>query len=251
MGRIRNYFKNFWQSVRFKKGRTVKTMFSLMSVALLLAAAVISGSDVSYVRLQTNNTTIKAGERFFVDVYAFAQVPVNAVDITLTFNQNNVEVLSVDKGQSVLTIWTKEPIIENGKVSMSGGTFRKGFVGEHKIATISLQAKQTGQSTFDIANVSLLAGDGKGTPVKTADADGSHLSLYVYDEKTDPAKIGVTVSVSLLTDIDGDGKVSLKDVSVFMGAWANSTHVYDFNNDGRMTFADFSIILTNAFLGAK
>ena len=249
MSRIRNYLKNFWQSLRFRKGRTVKAMFSLMSVALLLAAAVISGSSASYVRLQTNNETIKAGERFSVDVYAFAQVPVNAVDITLTFNQNNVEALSVDKGQSVLTIWTKEPTIENGKVTMSGGTFRKGFVGEHKIATISLRAKQTGQSTLDAANVSLLAGDGKGTPVKIADADGSHLSLYVYDEKADPAKIGVDVAVSLLTDIDSDGKVSLKDVSAFMGAWANSSHVYDFNKDGRMTFSDFSIILADAFLG--
>lgn len=249
MSRIRNYLKNFWQSLLFRKGRTVKAMFSLMSAALLLAAAVISGSSASYVRLQTNNETIKAGDRFSVDVYAFAQVPVNAVDITLTFNQNNVEALSVDKGQSVLTIWTKEPTIENGKVTMSGGTFRKGFVGEHKIATISLRAKQTGQSTLDAANVSLLAGDGKGTPVKIADADGSHLSLYVYDEKSDPAKIGVDVAVSLLTDIDSDGKVSLKDVSVFMGAWANSSHVYDFNKDGRMTFSDFSIILADAFLG--
>ena len=134
---------------------------------------------------------------------------------------------------------------------MSGGTFRKGFVGEHKIATISLRAKQTGQSTLDAANVSLLAGDGKGTPVKIADADGSHLSLYVYDEKADPAKIGVDVAVSLLTDIDSDGKVSLKDVSAFMGAWANSSHVYDFNKDGRMTFSDFSIILAYVFLGRQ
>lgn len=247
MSRIRNYFKNFWQSLRFKKGRTVKTMFSLMGVALLLAAAVISGNEASYIRLQTNSSTIKAGDRFSVDVYAFAQVPVNAVDVALTFDQKYVEVLAVDKGQSVLTIWTQEPTFQNGKVTLSGGTFRKGFVGEHKIATISLLAKQTGQSTLDASSVSLLAGDGKGTPVKVSNADGSHLSLYVYDEKSDPAKIGVTVAVSLLTDIDGDGKVSLKDVSAFMGAWANSSHVYDFNNDGRMSFSDFSIILANAF----
>jgi hypothetical protein len=248
MSRIKLYFKQLLNSVRFKKGSTVKTMFSLLSIALLLGAAVISGGDVSYVRLQTSKTTVKAGDRFSIDVYAYASVPVNAVDVTLKFDKTNVDVLSVDKGQSVLTIWTKEPIVDGDKVIISGGTFRKGFVGEHIIATIELQAKQTGQSTFSANNVQLLAGDGKGTPVKTTQTDGSTLSFYVYDEKTDPASIGVNVGVSILTDIDGDGKVSLKDVSSFMGAWSSSSHLYDFNNDGKMTFIDFSIILADVFL---
>ncbi len=249
MSRIIHYFKHFFDSLRFKKGRTVKTMFSLLSLALLLGAAAISGSDVSYIRLQTDATTVKAGERFSIDVYAYASVPVNAVDVTLIFERDKVDVLSIDKGQSVLTIWTKDPVVEGDKVLISGGTFRKGFIGEHKIATVKLQAKQAGQSQFSTADVLLLAGDGKGTPVKTAKADDSSLSFYVYDEKTDPSKIAVTVAIDILTDIDGDGKVSLKDVSSFMGAWTKSTHIYDFNGDGKMSFKDFSIILADAFLG--
>ena len=133
-------------------------------------------------------------------------------------------------------------------MSLSGGTFRKGFIGEHKIATLELKAKQSGQSTFSTADVQLLAGDGKGTPVKTAEADDSSLSFYVYDATTDPAAIGVTVGVDIKTDLDGDGKVSLKDVSSFMGAWSNSSHVYDFDGDGRMSFKDFSIILADVFM---
>ena len=249
MSRITYYFKHILDSLRFKKGRTVKTMFSLLSIALLLGAAAISGGDVSYIRLQTDASTVKAGDRFSIDVYAYASVPVNAVDVTLEFEQESVDVLNIDKGQSVLTIWTKEPAVEGDKVLISGGTFRKGFIGEHKIATIKLQAKQTGQSQFSTANVLLLAGDGKGTPVKTAEAGDSSLSFYVYDDKTDPSKIAVTVEIDILTDIDGDGKVSLKDVSSFMGAWVNNTRIYDFNEDGKMSFKDFSIILADAFLG--
>lgn len=220
-----------------------------MSIALLLGAAIISSSDVSYVKLQTEKTMVQEGDRFALDVYAYAHVPVNAVDVTLNFDAAAVEVLGVDRGQSVLTIWTEDPIIQNDKVILRGGTFRKGFVGEHKIATIELKAKQSGQSEFIANNVVLLAGDGKGTPVKVAESNNSKLELYVYDESTDPANIAVSVEMSIVTDIDGDGKVSLKDVSSFMGAWSNQSRIYDFNNDGRMSFKDFSIILADAFLG--
>jgi hypothetical protein len=250
MDRISHYFKNLLDSVRFKKGRTVKTMFSLLSIALLLGAAAISGNTASYIRLQTDKTSVKAGDHFMLDVYAYASVPVNAIDVTLKFKEGTVDVVGIDKGQSVLTIWTQEPKVEKDKVVISGGTFRNGFVGEHKIITLDLVAKQTGQSTFSASDVQLLAGDGKGTPVKTAESDASSVSFYVYDEKSaDPSKIAINVSVGIVSDIDGDGKVSLKDVSSFMGAWANSSHIYDFNGDGKMTFGDFSIILADVFLG--
>jgi hypothetical protein len=248
MDRIKKYFKNLLDSVRFKKGSTVKSMFSLLSIALLLGAAVISGENASYIRLQTDKTTVKAGDRFIMDIYANATVPVNAVDVTLKFKEGSVEVIGVDKGQSVLTIWTQEPVVEKDKIVISGGTFRKGFIGEHKIITLQLQAKQTGQSTFSVSDIQLLAGDGKGTPVKTTESDKSSVSFYVYDDKTDPTKIAVNVSVAIVSDIDGDGNVSLKDVSAFMGAWTNSSHLYDFNGDGKMTFSDFSIILADVFL---
>lgn len=250
MKRLRHIFSNWLQAVGFKRSATVKTMFSFMSIALLLGAAIISGTDVSYVKLQTDNSIIQTGDRFLLDVYAYAHVPVNAVDITLGFDESAVEVLGVDRGQSVLTIWTEEPIIEKDKIIMRGGTFRKGFVGEHKIATIELEAKQSGQSEFIAAHVVLLAGDGKGTPVKIAESNNSKLELYIYDENTDPANIAVQVDFSIVTDIDGDGKVTLTDLSSFIGAWSNKSKVYDFNDDGKMSFKDFSIILADAFLGS-
>jgi hypothetical protein len=245
-GKLIAYFK---ESFRFKKSTTVKTMFSFMSIALLLGAAIISGTEVSYVKLQTVKTVIEAGERFSIDIYAYAHVPVNAVDVTLKFEESALKVVGVDRGQSVLTIWTEDPIIQKDKVILRGGTFRKGFIGEHKIATVELEAKQSGQSELFAADIVLLAGDGKGTPVKVAKSEAATVDLYVYDENTDPANIAVNASVAIVTDIDNDGKVSLKDVSAFMGAWGNKSQIFDFNGDGKMSFKDFSIILADAFLG--
>lgn len=220
---------------------------AVLSVALIVSAAVMTGGDVSYVRLAVSDLTVQAGNRFTVDVYAYASVPVNAVDITLRFDEDAVEVLEVDRGQSVLTIWTQDPVVENGKVILRGGTFRRGFVEEHKIASIDLKAKQTGQSTFKATDVVLLAGDGAGTPVSVAEALDSSVSLFIYDESTDPETIDIDVDVKVVSDIDGDGSVTLKDISSFMAAWHNKDKFYDFNGDGRMTFRDFSIILANYF----
>ncbi len=247
MFNIKERLRNFFGNLKPKKGGTVRFMFPvILGFAVILGANTIS-SQSSYVRLEANTTTIRAGDRFSLEVFAYAHVAVNAVDISLSFNPKNVEVLGVDKGQSVLTIWTEEPKIESDKVILRGGTFRRGFIGEHKIATIELRAKDTGQTSFSTGDVMLLAGDGQGTPVSVSETNDSKLSLYVYDENESPDNIGVTVEVNLLTDLDGDGKVSLRDISAFMSAWASRSESFDFNGDGRMTFRDFSIILASFF----
>jgi hypothetical protein len=75
-----------------------------------------------------------------------------------------------------------------------------------------------------------------------ANEDGS----FTTSTKNDAGIVG-TVTVRIVTDIDGDGSVSLADLSRFMTAWASKTEVYDFSGDGRMTFRDFAIILADSF----
>lgn len=227
---------------------TIRYMFpAIISFAAILSAAVVMSSDSSYIRLVASDTAVEAGKSFRVDVYANAHVPVNAVDITLQFDPAVVDVDGVDKGQSVLTLWTEEPTVKDGKVTLRGGTYRRGFVGEHKVASINLKAKVTGQSNFSATDVVLLAGDGKGSPVSVGQTKDSNVSLYIYDENTSLDSIGVSVIVSVVTDIDGNGSVNLKDISSFMVAWSERKSLYDFNGDGKMTFRDFSIILSDFF----
>lgn len=245
-GILREIRKKFRQRPR----GTVRTMFSLTALALFLTAAAINSTNVSYVKLEVDNSVVEEGELFAVDIYAFAHVPVNAVDVTLRFDKKAVEVVSVDRGQSVLTIWTEDPIIQDDRVTLRGGTFRKGFLGEHMIATVELRARESGQGQFKTENVLLLAGDGHGTPVTVAESNQSTVEFFVYDENVDPKNIHVNVAVSILTDVDKDGEVTLQDISSFMSAWVSKQTVYDFNGDGRMSLHDFSIILSDFFLGA-
>jgi len=249
-----NYITLMWNKYVLKKqlknASTVKYMFPLvLGIVAILGASVIS-SEQSYIRLQPSQTTVLVGERFSINIYASAHVPVNALDITINFSSEMVKIISVDKAQSVLTIWTKEPTIANNIITMAGGTYRRGFVGEHLVATIKAEAKQNGVTEFLVSNAELLAGDGRGTAVAVSGTGSeSSKSFIIYNQNEDPAKITTEFGITINADIDDDGKVTLKDISAFMAAWHSQSKVYDFNNDGKMNFKDFSIILAKSFFG--
>lgn len=231
-----------------RQSRTVRFAFPLVAVvAAFLGASVIDTESSSYVRIVSSKTAVEANEEFSIDVYAYAAEPVNAVNISLSFSSEHVTIIGVDIGRSVITLWTQDPYIEGNKVILSGGTYQKGFKGEHLIATVNVRAKQTGLAQFSAGDIRLLAGDGLGTPV-SLDADQSgKLNLFVTDQDTDINTIAAALGLEIVTDIDGDGNVTLRDVSVFMAAWATRSRIFDFDGDGRMTFRDFSIILSDSF----
>jgi hypothetical protein len=247
MKRLVAYIKKL---LRPQSNATVSYMFPLfLGISALLGAQAITSSDKSYLRLIPSQNLVMKGDSFYIDVYAYAHVPVNAVDVEISFSSDKVAVESVDKGKSVLTIWAEEPSVKNGKIYFSGGTYQKGFIGEHIIATIKVVAKFSGETKFSVADVSLLAGDGQGSTVATKNKSEFTKSFYIYDESDDPSEIRAKVAVSISADIDGDGKVSMRDISSFMATWHKKDKTYDFNNDGRMNFIDFSIILAKSFLG--
>lgn len=221
--------------------------------ALLGAAAVVSTSK-SFIHIESSVTSVRAGETFSIDVFVNAHVPVNAINISLDFPKDQVQITGIDTGESVITLWTEEPYIENNAVILSGGTFRRGFIGDHLIATINARAIESGLAQFTVSDVQLLAGDGTGASVAVSDSEDDSTTLYVLSEDGTYAPatgegVGLqgTVSIVIITDIDGDGTVTLADVSRFMSAWSNRAVIYDFNNDGKMTFRDFGIILADSF----
>lgn len=249
---LRQLVRRFLRHYRQPRSRTVRYAFPMLALlTAILGASALSTSQQSTVRLQASETSIEAGKSFSVDVFVSAHVPVNAVEIEVKIPPN-VKVSGIDRGTSVITLWTEDPYVENSTVYLSGGTFRKGFLGEHLIATINAETTSSGIAEFLVQDVVLLAGDGSGTTVKLTDGyDGA--KLYVAREDgtfADGESVGIdaaSATIYVVTDIDGDGRVTLTDISSFMAAWSNRAIVYDFNGDGRMTFRDFGIILSDYF----
>lgn len=248
---IRKILSFVFPTFLLRNSQTVRYAFSFLFLfAAILGMAAVASKGSSYIRIASSDESVEEGATFSIDVFVYANTPVNAIDISVAFPPDQIEVLGIDKGESVITLWTEEPHVEGTNVVMRGGTYKKGFIGEHKIATINVKAKSTGKAKFLTSAVKLLAGDGKGTDVQ-ADLSRGTILTAIAPIGTTPGTQGVTAdaTVVLITDIDGDGSVSLRDISSFMGSWANNGIQYDFNNDGAMTFKDFSIILAAYFKG--
>lgn len=239
-------WKLFFPHYSEKKFTTIKYAFPAIVLATLLAGiANVISENSSYISITSSETTVARDQEFFIHVDITAHVPVNAVDLVLSYPENTLTVLGIDTGTSVITLWTEEPYAKDGKIYLRGGTFRKGFIGEHTLAHIKVRAKETGSARILVDKTSLVAGDGKGTEVAVSNTnENNEVKISVL---SDDGVLSGEATISIITDTDGDGKVDLKDISAFMSAWFSKAKTFDFNGDGKMTFKDFSILLADSF----
>ena len=259
MNFIRNILYTICAPCHPNKSATVRYAFPLVfAFAAFIGTAALLNSSGSYIHLTSSAQTVQAGEPFSVDVFANAHVPVNAIDIKLRFPKEYVDIQGIDTGESVITLWTQEPYVDGDTVVLRGGTFRKGFRGDHKIATINAVARQSGLAQISVGDVLLLAGDGSGSKVAVSKSTDASKTVYIANEHgqlpgTETSQDGGVqlqgnATVFVVTDIDNDGQVTLADISTFMTEWSSRDVIYDFNGDGQMTFRDFGIILAHYFI---
>lgn len=235
-----------------KRRRTVRYAFpALALVVAAVSANVLQSLDTAALTIEASDTQVRAGEVVRLHVFVTATQPVNTVDIAVNLPQQLISLNSIDTGESVITLWTEDPYFENGTVYLRGGTFRRGFTGKHLIATIDATAKTNGIARFSISDAAFYAGDGSGDQVVIEQELGTEIYIgdsAVFVDRPDSGGDFVgEAEVYIVTDIDGDGRVTLSDISRFLTAWRSKDSVFDFNGDGQMTFRDFGIILTDSF----
>ena len=234
---------------------TVRHMFPLIALALgILGASSFSANGTSYVTLKPIPSYVKAGGTVSISVDAVAATAVNAIDIQIAYPTDTLKIKQIDTGESVITLWTEEPKVEGNKVILRGGVYRKGFIGEHHIATIVAEALKDGSAEILVKDSTFLAGDGTGASVRVTKNDADRAVVTVGEGtqvansgKGEGGKLSANVAVEIVTDIDGNGTVDFGDIQAFMSAWRNGNKTFDFNSDGRMTFRDFAIILSDSF----
>lgn len=225
--------------------RTVRYAFSVaVTSVLLFSLASVMSENSTYVTIETSPTTVTENESFTITVKVKAHVPVNAVDITLSYPESRIVIDGFDTGVSVITLWAEEPYARDGLIHLTGGVFQRGFVGEHTIVRIRAHAVATGIAHVSAKDMTFVAGDGKGTEIVASDSGVTETRISV---STEDGAIESEVTLEIITDIDSDGEVGLADISAFMSAWFSKGKLFDFNDDGRMTFRDFSILLSDSF----
>lgn len=229
---------------------TIRSAFPLLvTLTAVFGLTASLTSEHTKILIEVDKERFYQDEQIVIDVYIVATVAVNAVNIAVAIPEQ-LKVESIDTGNSVITLWTEPPSFKNGLVRLSGGTYRRGFIGKHKIATIKARAVTTGVAFVALQQQEAYAGDGTGNPIVLDSASLNSVQLYLLDGKPDNITeytIDGRIAIGVMGDLDNDGKVTLADISIFMSNWQSKSSIIDFNGDGRMSFRDFSIILSRFF----
>lgn len=190
--------------------------------------------------------TAVLGDTVVLTVRAESSIPVNVFAGDISFNKNVLHVQSIDYNTSIADLWAVKPWYENGDgtLTFGGGTTKaEGFIGNGSLITITFKTIGTGDSAIHLKNVHILKHDGLGSDASVRDPIDSILTVL---PQAAPVPNGAHIAVVRevpSADLNGDGVVSVKDVSIFMLHLLGNDPRFDFNLDGTVDTDDLRILL--------
>lgn len=225
-------------------------MDSIVFIAGVLAS--LLGNYDADMRLDPKEGWPQLHEVFAVTVLVEADTPVNVFRGEIEFNADYLEVESINYNNSVADLWVVEPWHSNGEgtINFAGGSTKSGgFIGEDTLLEISFKTKQVGNARVTFDSVEILKYDGLGTSANVAESLDAVFAIsdelnekVVTDKRGNKAKLYVMPD-TFPTDLNGDGKQSIADLSMFMSDLSGKNPRSDFNGDGSVSLADLSILL--------
>jgi hypothetical protein len=228
----------------------IVALLSIVSV-LFVPVATVPLADM-HIEPRTGVTVLE--DMFTVDVMVIAHTPVNVFRGEVQFDHTKLVVDSIDYNTSVANFWAERPWYENGNgtINFIGGTTQKGgFLGEGSLIQITFRSLVAGEALIRVTDARILEHDGLGTDVPLArplDAlflveDSVIDAETIATPESSQAKFAVVTKLSS-TDLNGDGKQTIADMSIFMlGMFGNDPRL-DFNADGEVDTKDLSIIMS-------
>jgi len=149
--------------------------FYLVLVSILVFSVPVA-AYAARLTLKPSTATVVVGGTFSVSVSLDTEgESINALDVTLKFPADKLQVVSPSLGRSVVSVWTAPPYFNNatGELHFQGGIPGGINVKDGLISTITFRAKKPGSAVvkFD-SDSQILAHDGKGTDVLTNTQSG-------------------------------------------------------------------------------
>ena len=140
--------------------------------------------------ISPSSVTTKVGKTFSVDLVVNNNIDaINAASALITFPKDAIQVVSVSKKGSFISLWAEEPSFSNekGTVSLEGVALNPGFdKATGKILTVTFKAIEVGNVSIAVKSGSVLANDGNATDVlKTTGA------AFVYINEDDLKSVPV------------------------------------------------------------
>jgi hypothetical protein len=233
-------------------------LFASAIVALLSLVGFLvvpeTTEPIADMRIEPAQGHVTVGDTFAVDVVVSAQTPVNVFKGQVNFDHTILRVESIDYNTSIADLWAELPWYENGEgtVNFAGGTTQSGgFQSTGSLITITFRAYALGDTSLRLEGARILEHNGLGTDVVlTRSIDAIfEVEESIIASQTVAAPEASTVQLAVTperpsTDLSGDGKQTIADVSIFMLHMLSEDLRYDFNADGTVDAKDLSIIMS-------
>lgn len=146
----------------------------------LLSSAFPAQAQAARLYLWPSSGSFNAGKEFQTTLFVNSEdQAMNAISGSLTFPQDVLEIVSIAKTNSIVSLWVKEPSFSNATSSIhfEGIVLNPGFSGKGgKILTLNLRAKKPGSAALIWNAGAILANDGQGTNI-TNGLSNAHFEL--------------------------------------------------------------------------
>ncbi len=228
-------------------------LVAFLSVMSLLVIPVVT-EPLADMHIEPTNRIIKTGGTFTVRVVVDSQVPTNVFKGEIHFDERVVSVESIEYNTSIANLWAEKPWYADGDgtINFIGGTTRAGgFVGDGVLLSVTFYAHTEGETTLDLEQVWILEHDGLGSDLNIKEPIDTLFTVEesVLSEDTISEPEATRMEVAVMnelprTDINGDGKQNIADVSIFMMHVLSSDPRSDFNQDGNVDTVDLSILMS-------
>jgi hypothetical protein len=160
------------ETVWKKAGKKVNTILKLSIFAcFFLSLFIFLPKKVSAASLfvSPNSKTVTVGQSISANItVSSSDQAMNAVSGRISFPTDKLEVTSISKSGTIVSLWIKEPSFSNseGVISFEGIVLNPGFVGSSgKVLGVTFKAKSTGTASLVFGSGSVLANDGQGTSI--------------------------------------------------------------------------------------
>lgn len=227
----------------------------LTAIVLVAFVGIITGMLSGYdadMRLDPQDGWPQLDEVFTVEVLLEAKTPVNAFQGDIIFDSEYLTVDSIDYNDSLADLWAVEPWYSNGAgtINFAGGVTKPGgFTGVDSVVSINFKTKKVGNAKVRFQKINILLHDGLGTDALVPDSIDALFAVTDSSDEFAVSKSGNKYNVYVLpggspTDLDGDGKQGVGDVSIFLTDMVTQNPRSDFNQDGIVSVGDLSVLLT-------
>jgi hypothetical protein len=227
----------------------------IAAVMGLTGIATIQNSERSIdIALTPEKATHVLGAVFEVTVVVRSDEPVNVFSGKISFNKEVLAVERIDYNTSIADLWAEEPWYANGDgtIGFAGGSTRSGgFTGTDTLMRITFKTLRVGDAELHLFEERILKHDGLGTDAETGNSpidalftiEPERLALETKSQEAGTQNTIVVLKEPQSTDLNGDGKYSFQDVSVFMVHLGTQDLRSDLSGDSKVSIADLSILL--------